>query len=168
VRSGQVLVGVVPATIPADESERTTRAGNVQCDEPLVAPLSGVRCIAFRLVGRVGECLVDDAAAAPFMIVSRDGPSLSVLASASLLQLPVHSTETASGALDRVDSFLHDRGLNAHGAPVELAEGLLCEGEEVAVQGTLESVASGKGYRGSAASEFLVGRSDLPVVIRKA
>jgi hypothetical protein len=166
-RSGKVLVGVAPPALPAADSERVRHSGSAQCSEPLHAPLSGAPCIAYRLVGRVGECLVDDAAAAPFTIVARDGPRVAVLASAGILQLPVHTTDAAAGALERVASFLRERGVDAQSAPVELAEGLLSEGEEVVVEGTLESIASGKGYRGIAASELIVGRSDAPVVIRK-
>jgi hypothetical protein len=166
-RSGKVLVGVVPPSLPGETTDRTERTGSVQCDAPLRAPLSGELCVAFRLVGRVGECLVDDAAAAPFTIVTRDGPRVSVLASASIVELPVNSTEASAGALERVQSFLAERGIDADSAPVELAEGVICEGDEVVVEGTLESVASGKGYRGTAASEFIVGRSDSPVLIKQ-
>ncbi len=162
------VIGVLPPELPPASADRILRKGSVHCEELLVAPLSGTPCVAFRLVGRVGDCLVDDGAAASFTLVPRDGPAVTVLSSASLLELPVRGAPAQAGALDRVRSFLAGRGVDASKDPVELAEGILANGEEVEVEGTLESVASGAGYRGTAHSELVVGRTDAPVIVRRA
>lgn len=166
-QTDMTLIGVVRPALPETSAERIVRSGAVKCDDPLLAPLSGERCVAYRLMGRVGDCVVDDAAAAPFTLVVGDGPSVAVLASAAIIELPVHSVSVVAGAAERVRRFLGERGLNALATPALLTEGLLREGDEIVVEGTLETIASGAGYRGRAASDLITGRSDSPVVIRR-
>jgi hypothetical protein len=161
-------IGVLPPALPPASEERVARRGSARSDAPLEAPLSGEPCIAFRLVGRAGDCLVDDAAAAPFVLAPRDGPPVTVLSSACVLDVPVHRVAAAPGALARVRRFLAERGVNGRADPIELAEGVIRNGDEVAIEGVLESVASGAGYRGSAHAEFVVGRTDAPVVVRRS
>jgi hypothetical protein len=161
-------IGVLPPALPTGSTDRVARRGSVHSDAPLVAPLSGEPCVAFRLVGRVGDCLVDDAAAAPFTLTSRAGPVVTVLSSACAVELAVRRTQAEPQARERVRRFLGERGIDASTHPIELAEGVIRIGDEVTVEGLLESVASGAGYRGRAQAELLVGQSDLPVVVRRA
>lgn len=163
------LVGVLPPAPAFEAPERVVRRGILHAVAPLTSPVTGEPCVGFRVVGRAGRFVVDDAAVAPFELVTPEGTRVAVLASASELELPVCVSEPTEGAIERVERFLCERGVDVAntGIGIVVTEGVLREGEEVVVEGVLEPPKA-IGYRQCASNEVLIGRSDQPVIVRRA
>jgi hypothetical protein len=149
----------------------------------VVAPISGERCLAFRLVGRVDAALIDDAESAP-MAIAAEGERVPIRASSLLLDLPLPalaSPELGGAAQARLRAFLAARGLpavpgrqdgpqrSAPDAPapvIELGETLLREGDAITAHGAITSErAVGAGYRGTRQARVLGDGDQLPVLI---
>jgi hypothetical protein len=136
----------------------------------IVAPIAGTACLAFRLVGRAGSVVIDDAESVPFLVHCGDG-EVAVRGDAVVALLPARIAPVRDGAaLERVRDLLSARGIPMEpGTVVELAESCLLEGEQVRVHGAAKSErAEGAGYRDTGARRVLEGTSARPVLIERA
>jgi hypothetical protein len=174
--------------LAALQASRAVISGVASAEEGnlVVAPLSGERCLAFRLVGRVGAALIDDAESAP-LAVAAEGERVPIRATSLLLDLPlpdVASPELDGAAQARLRAFLAARGLPAvpalpksqrgprrsePDAPplvIELGETLLREGDAITAHGAItRERAVGAGYRGTRQARVLGDGDQLPVLI---
>ncbi|MEJ7729666.1 MAG: hypothetical protein WKG00_10645 [Polyangiaceae bacterium] len=167
------------------QTSRDSVSGVASAEEGklVVAPLSGEHCLAFRLVGRVGAALIDDAESAA-MAIATEGERVPIRATSLLLDLPlpaVASPELGGAAQARLRAFLAARGLPAVPArqggarlsapdtpppAIELGETLLREGDAITAHGALtRERAVGAGYRGTRQARVLGDGDQLPVLI---
>jgi hypothetical protein len=156
-------IGVAPLRTSRAHVRGVAREG----ERSLRAPLSGARCIGFRLVGHVGHARIDDAALADLAIelpgevaVAR---SRSAVMLARVTGAPVRVLTDAQR--ERVALFLKDRDLPMTD-DLELAEALLVDGQEVVVHGAADSERhTGVGYRTAAERRVLRDEDGRPLVV---
>lgn len=132
-----------------------------------VAPLSGQRCLGYRLVGRAGLALVDDAEMSE-LVVRTGSEEVRVRASSVALALPEPADtirELTPDQAERVRPFLAARGLELS-SDLELAESLLAEGDGVTVHGAAGSEpVAGADYRTSSTRRVLDDTDGRPVLV---
>jgi hypothetical protein len=138
------LRGLVTWTVPAPSGVEvrlargrpggTSVAGTIAAERSIEAPLSGRRCVAFRLTGAAGADRVDDSDAVPFTVITAEGERVRVLSPPARVRLATEPFPVDAAARARLRPFLEARGLGADG-PLRLAEGCLAEGDPVHVTG---------------------------------
>jgi len=138
--------------------------GKVRARQVCTSPLAQAACVGFRLVGVVGRFDVDDSGGEAFDLVREDGSAVRVRLDHAALVLEVGEPAAASHS-PGLAHFLAGRGIPRSGA-MELAEGLLRDGDPVVVTGTIEKVAEPDGFRGTRYVDEVRGRADAPVIVR--
>ncbi|MDC0742655.1 hypothetical protein [Polyangium mundeleinium] len=151
---------------------RTSARGRVSrgSKPALVAPLSGKPCLAFRLVGRIDDLLLDDSEAVGMTLV--DGAeSVEVRGERFALVLgkpKERARSLAPEAAARMAAFLSARGLRAEPQWVDLAETCLREGDEIEAWGAArQERVAGEGYRDVVLGRVLDDGDGLPVLITR-
>ncbi|HVK67651.1 MAG TPA: hypothetical protein VM694_24365 [Polyangium sp.] len=136
----------------------------------LVAPLSGKPCLAFRLVGRIDDLLLDDGEAVGMTLVDR-AESVEVRGERFALALgkpEERARSLAPEAAARMAAFLAARGLQAEPRMVDLAESCVREGDEIEAWGTArQERMAGEGYRDVVLGRVLDDGDGLPVLITR-
>jgi hypothetical protein len=150
-----------PAT--SDGATRTV-PGRVQAVETLGAPLSGERCVGFRIVGEHTLGPIDDGRCLSFTLVADTGNPLPVEVGQAWIDLPPSGTKRTTMLEGSLGDFLGPRGFFAE--KVELDEALLRDGDRVEVTGRVETRLRAEGYRGTVSADVLVGPPGSPLVIR--
>ena len=133
----------------------------------LVAPISGKRCIAFRIRGRAGDQLLDDAGVSPLVIGSSAG-SVVLRARALVVALSPFGVETRDLDVEqrtRLGRFYSERGLELDLDDVQLGESVLSVGDEVEAWGALSREPAESDYRSSAERKVLGDGDEKPVVV---
>lgn len=154
------------------QNERGRAEGRLVCGEavPLVAPLSGEECLGFRLEGRVGAVLVDDAFVADGLEVHCENERVPVRGAQVVLVVAQPSERTRD--LDdeqrlRVEQLLRKLGLPMSD-DVELGESLLREGNRVNAHGAeVSEPAQGDGYRSATQRKLLTDADGVPLLLLK-
>lgn len=135
--------------------------------EHAVAPLSGRPCVAFRLVGWVGEALVDDSDGCE-MHLEGEGGRVRIRAQtlAVVLPAPEQSCRVLEAeAARRVTHFLRARGL-PFDSELELGETLLCDGDTAVAHGSGSyEPAAENAYRTSSQELVLSDSDGLPILV---
>lgn len=156
-----------PAPPPVvDGVERGTRVeGVVRTRGTLRSPLTETACAAFRVRGATQVAELDDAGVTTFDVVTAEGEEVAVAEGGATVELEVGETQVMKphGALR---AFLKDRGALADG-PGRFAESLLRDGDEVVVEGAVESHVTGDTYRGTRDTRSIVEAPGIPRVIRR-
>jgi hypothetical protein len=171
-RGVQELAADLDAHRHALESERGQVDGRVMNADaaPLIAPLSGDECLGFRLTGRVGSALLDDAFVASEVEVQNGDERTRVRAERVILSIPEPTErvqELAPEQKMRVASWLAKLGL-PESNDVELGESMLREGNRVNAHGAeSREPARGEGYRDASHRTLLDDSDGVPVVIRR-
>lgn len=131
---GYLRLARVP-TVASHPDEIQGRVTHVM-GEPLVAPISGQACVAFRLVGTFGGHEVDDADAVPFLLTTPTGERVHIAAPPASVSLPPRGLQpTPRHAWPRVVAFMAARGVPQGRQPAALSEMVLCIGQSVVVRG---------------------------------
>lgn len=135
----------------------------------LVAPISGKPCLAFRLVGRIDDILLDDGDAVPMTVVN-GAESVEIRGERFSMALGKPKERTRSldpAAAARVATFLAARGIQAQPRFVDLGETCVQEGDEIEAWGTAQQERmAGGGYRDVVRSVLDDGDA-LPVLITR-
>ena len=154
-----------PNPVVRASAARRTWTGAVRAREPVVAPLSGERCVAYRLVGLGPRGAIDDACAAVLDVVLDDGATLEVDAQLATIDIepPTAISEWSAPATE----WLRARGV-AEGDPLHVREAVLRDGERVTVSGVPEDAVRGTGLRGSERVVVVRDRAGAPLVIARA
>jgi len=134
-----------------------------------IAPVSGRRCAAFRVTGRAGVVLLDDAEMDALVIrVGSERVGVRAESFVAALPAPTDLVRTLDAAQrERVERFLAARDIPVT-ADLELGETLLVEDDEVVVRGAAgtESVA-GDDYRGVTTRRRLDDSDGRPLLIAR-
>jgi len=165
-KARRVLRVYRPPRLP--EKVRTTLTGVVQGDATLVAPLSGRRCIAYRLVGRVGDDEVDDTVAAT-LDVALDNPDAELDLTGAIFELPTPApdrTEVGPVLAPILAPLVVVSDDDIRGREAHLAEAVLAPGDRVEVEGRRDVRAVPDGYRGHKQTLRLAVHGPAPLRIR--
>lgn len=154
-----------PNPVVRAAAARRTWTGTVRAREPLVAPLCGEQCVAYRLVGQGPRGAIDDACGAVLDVVLDDGATLEV--DAQLAAIDIAPSTTISEWIAPATTWLRARGI-AEGDPLRVREALLRDGERVTVSGVPEDAVRGTGLRGSERVVSVRDRAGAPLVIARA
>lgn len=140
--------------------------GRVALREPVRSPLDGESCAAFRLLGQAGRIEIDDAGVGRFEVLVDGEPQAVVAVEAAGVMLEVGEPKPAEGT-DELHEFLRLRGAEP-GDPLNLAEAVLRDGDEVVVSGRATPIdrADGGGYRSTAQVMAFEDEPDEPLWIR--
>jgi hypothetical protein len=149
---------------PAPGTGARTVTGRVEADDSLTAPLSGEPCVAFRVTGEHPKGPINDGRCLAFTVVTDDGGRVPVEVEQAWLELPATKSGRAARLEGELQEFLRCRGFTA--VEHELDEGLLRQGDRVAVTGLVEMRLRPEGYRGTTRDEALIGRAGAPLVIQ--
>lgn len=149
---------------PAPGTGARTVTGRVEADVVLTAPLSGETCVAFRITCDHPRGPIDDGRCLAFTVVTDDGERVPVEVEQAWLELPAITAGRTTRLEGELQEFLRRRGVTD--VELELDEGLLREGDRVAVTGQVETRLRPEGYRGMNRVETLVGRVKARLVIR--
>lgn len=150
----------------APSQERTTLSGTVRGEPSLTAPLSGTRCVAVRLVGRVGKDEVDDVLTTDLEI-ALDGADARVELAGACFELTVGRPERVEVG-PAIAEALARAGVTPRGREVFLAEGVLLPDARVTIEGVSEEEIKPDGYRGGRAVRVLKGGTHAPLRVREA
>jgi hypothetical protein len=157
-----------------DDHALVTLRGTVRLlGAPLVAPLSGRRCVAYRAVARTfapaiaGHRTVDaekiEIAMTPFVLVTKHG---AVVVDGNTCELPVHSSPIIPRKLHLEQQFLEGTGMSDEVSTAGFDEIVVKPGMKIAVHGVVreEVVPTGgeTGFREAPKQRRLTGE---PVVI---
>ncbi len=162
-----------PAFAPESWFEdRESAQGSVELQEGdgTVAPVSGKRCAAFRLVGRLNGIVIDDAGAGSFAL-EVGGSTVRVRGTrfVALLPEPVDELHTLDeNQRKRVRRFLKPRGIPLPKTGVVLAESLLEAGDSARVYGARVDEVEADGYRGTTVNRILDDSDGQPVLVESA
>ncbi|TKD00393.1 hypothetical protein [Polyangium fumosum] len=160
-----------PSVEPLRAARASARGRVSRGSKPaLIAPLSGKPCLAFRLVGRIDDLLLDDGEAVCMTLV--DGAeSVEVRGERVAVALGTpeeRARSLAPQAAARIEAFLSARGLRVEPRFVDLAETCLREGDEIEAWGTArQERRAGEGYRDVALGRVLDDGDGLPVLITR-
>lgn len=148
----------------ADRAEAT---GTADGPTRVVAPLSGEEVLAFRIRGRVGDWIIDDAGAVDGFSLHVDrGPVVRVHADDWVVPLAKGAPAWVEPTVE-LQAFLQRLGVPIEGEWI-LAEAVIRPGDRVTVHGDEdEELAPGQGYRDEL-SALLTGSSGAPVVLRSS
>jgi len=150
---------------PDPSSERSRFEGRIDdADELVVAPLSGERCVAYRLVGRVAKSPIDEGEATPFTLVA-GSERLEVDPRPATVALTTPDPAPVADISARLEQFLRNRGAHPLGRDVVLAEARLNIADAVAVESSVLTVQRPDGYRGTRDAKLLKEQSGSPLVI---
>lgn len=136
--------------------------------DALIAPISGRRCLAYRLTGSAGALLVDDGATTTFAVRTSEGDVL-VRKGTAFVALPPATTtvELDEEQRARAAAFLAARSLPFDAGDLELGESVLLEGEPVVVHGAEHTEAApGADYR-SVTTRRVLDDADGPILIER-
>ena len=150
---------------------RTTLGGTVRGESSLVAPLSGRACVAYRLVGRVGDDAIDDAAVSGSFEIELDEPDAKLELDGICFELPAPSperTEVGPVLAPLLSPLLAIGEDGVRGARADLAEAILVPGDRVEVEGHREARTAPDGYRGTKRAVVLAVHGASPLRIRPA
>lgn len=134
----------------------------------LSAPLSGARCVAFRLRLVTTETWLDDALVVPFLLESDDGQTYAVTARDIVIDADLRAGRAGDGELAKLKDFLASRAL----APADikghrLAEAALCAGDRVTIVGLARDLpeVQSLGFRGKVICHALVEPPGEPLCV---
>jgi hypothetical protein len=136
----------------------------------LTAPISGQPCLAFRIAGRAGDQLLDDAAATDF-VVDVAGEPIELRASRWIISTPM--PEPTKLALDdqqreRLAAFLRARGLSPKLGDTRLSETCVLPGDSIVAWGASETrQAQSQGYRNPGSRRALCDTDSKPLVVQR-
>lgn len=139
------------------------RLGSEEC----VSPVAGTRCVVYGVVGTVAGTTIDDADGGDFDIELEGGERVLVSLEHAVLRT---ERPLAPAALDgprsaELDEFLDKRGVATGREQCELDEIVLCDGDEVEVEGALSgSAAVQVAYRGSG-PRVISGTPAAPLIL---
>lgn len=150
---------------------RHRASGRVEAAGAVIAPLSGRRCVAFRLRGRAGDLELDDADVAPFSLRGED--LVDVRAKSYVAALPEPDVAPLTPSPEqraRLAAFFEQRSLPFDPDRVELGESLLEEGELASAYGAerAELAPAGGGYRSAGIRRVLDDADGQPVLVTRA
>ncbi|HZJ68200.1 MAG TPA: hypothetical protein VFD36_32085 [Kofleriaceae bacterium] len=149
----------------ADADAAVVRGEAVAVDDPLVAPLSGRRCIGYHLLIRdrtLGEILVDHARCARFIIVDDTGE---VLVRSEGLEFAAIEAPPMFVAWPLPPPIARWVPPSWRGKTVVITEGVLLPGAPVAACGVMQTtIAAGELYREGRAHRVLVTSPTFPLV----
>ncbi len=138
----------------------------VLAERRLVAPVSGERCVGFRIASDSGH-RVDDSELAAFEFETDEGERVRAEPGPAILDVPLPDAGAPSPeAAQRLDEFLRPRGISG----VLLArEGILQTGDRVAVCGavSVEPAPSAQSYRQSATVRTVRAGMVYPLAVRR-
>lgn len=166
-------------TSDARRSGNPTVLGSVKGGELIEAPLSGEKCVAFRISGECDDYDIDDASMTNFLLeVSEVTEPVLIKAESAIVNLSLRKSnkivrissekQLSDKAKDRLKKFLSFRGiiLDSH---CVLTERILKVGDRVAIWGELSEEASASGwettFRKAPTISVLGGGSESPVVL---
>lgn len=158
-----------PAPVePSWREGRNTVQGTVMVRRPVVAPVSGEPCAAFRLFGSAEGVVIDDGDAGD-LAVQGAGGVVDLRAGVVAVALDVSGPRDAidGAARERVVAFLAERGVTLTGT-VRVRESVLHDGEAARVTGAPAKDRDPEGgYRG--ADRDVLGDGDgLPLLLERA
>jgi hypothetical protein len=154
----------LPGPPATNDGATRTMPGRVQAVETLEAPLSGERCVGFRIAGEHALGPIDDGRCLSFTLVADTGDPLPVEVGQAWLDLPLSGASRSAALGGALGDFLRPRGFAAKHA--ELDEALLRDGDRVEVTGRVETRLRAEGYRSTVSADVLVGLPGSPLVIR--
>ncbi|MDI1448826.1 hypothetical protein [Polyangium sp. 6x1] len=160
-----------PSVEPLREARASARGrASGGPNPPLVAPLSGKPCLAFRLVGHLDDIVLDDGEAAAMTVVN-DAESVEIRGERFAIAL-AEPTEKAGSlgpeAAARIATFLAARGIQAEPIMVDLTEICVREGDEIEAWGrATQERSAGEGYRDVVLGRVLDDADGLPVLITR-
>ncbi|MDI3290406.1 hypothetical protein [Polyangium sp. 15x6] len=165
------LIEDEPSVEPLRAGRASARGRVSRGQKPaLVAPLSGKPCLAFRLVGRIDDVVLDDGDAVPMTVVNG---AESVEIRGERFSIALGKPEERARSLDteataRVTAFLTARGIQAQPRFADLGEACLREGDEIEAWGTAgQERTAGEGYRDVVLGRVLDDADGLPVLITR-
>lgn len=157
-------------------ADRVAEMGRVRARETLIAPLSGARCVAWRISGEGPHGPIDDGRATRFAIArvaeghEAGEPLVEVDASIATLDLPF--PDVAPAPLASIDTelaaWLLARGADVSASPPSVREAVLREDDLVEVIGTPRRETRADGYRGSRTRDVLSDLPGSPLIVRAA
>ena len=135
-----------------------------------IAPLSGRPCLGFRLVGRVGIAIIDDAEVGDLVVQGEDFEASLPAGRRVVLSIeppPEHTRRLDEAQRARVARFLEQRELPL-AEDLELGEALLLEGDEITIHAAIgEEAPASTGYR-TASRRRVIDQSDgRPVLVTR-
>ncbi|MDI1484438.1 hypothetical protein [Polyangium sp. y55x31] len=159
-----------PSVEPLRAGRASARGRISQGQTPaLVAPISGKPCLAFRLVGRIDDILLDDGDAVPMTVVN-GAESMEIRGERFSIALDKPEAQARSldaAAAARIATFLAARGIQTQPRFVDLGETCVQEGDEIEAWGTAQQErTAGGGYR-DVVRRVLDDGDGLPVLITR-
>lgn len=141
--------------------------GRVHVPAPLRSPLRHLPCAAFRIAGEGPLGDVDDAEMTTFEVTTDEGDRVEVQGPTGSIAIEVKSEPRLLRPDAELSDFLEERGAFPDRGPVRLAEASVRDGDEVVVQGAVETVTRPDGYRGQATVKVMRERPGAPLVLRR-
>jgi hypothetical protein len=154
---------------PARRSPEARRVrGRVRLLEPVIAPLSGERVAAFRLMGNAWGGQVDDSGGGIIEVDPDDGSApIRIDLSAATIALDVEESEDVVSLSAELGRFLEERWLYPEKGPVRIAEATLGDGDPIELDAVVSSETTPEGYRETRVAQVAEDRADTGAIVRR-
>lgn len=135
-----------------------------EAPELIVSPLSGERCVAYRLTGRVGRTAIDEAAATPFALET-DCELVEVDPRPATIVLELAEPRRIESVTPQLAELLRRCGASPESDQVMLAETRVMVGDELTIEGSVQSASRAAGYRGTRSVKLFREHAGSPLVL---
>jgi hypothetical protein len=164
-RIGLAIHSPLPA--PRAPTARRIR-GRVRLVAPVIAPLSGERVAAFRLLGNAFGGEVDDSGGGVIEVDPDDGGApIRIDLSAATIALDVDDSDDAVTPSEELRHFLTERWLYPDAGPVRVAEASLVDGDPIELDAVVSAEATPEGYRQTKVAQVAEDRADTGAIVRR-